>query len=94
MPILQNVTTKNMIPIYDYEQFPSLVINHQPPMFYILFDLYRCIPMVATESTSNLMRIPFSSNEDISFHHLPKLSSDGTHLLDAVDLRKFINVNE
>lgn len=92
MPILKNVTTKNMIPIYDYEQYPPVNISHEPPMFYILFDLYRCLPVVNATSTCNLMRIPFSSHEDISFHQIP--SQNGTQLIDALDLRKFINVNE
>lgn len=74
MPILKNATSRNLVPIYDYEQYPmagSQVgkdrLPVDPPLFYIMLNLYDILPRLNLDSNPlvTAMRIPSNTSEDV-----------------------------
>jgi hypothetical protein len=75
MPILKNITTKNMIPIIDFEEYNNDKKDDKGDieLNYILVNLFDILPRLSESSASTvLMRYPCFINEEITFHRFPK----------------------
>ena len=89
MPILKNITTRNMIPIIDFEEFNDNKNEDKldVELKYLLVNLYDCIPRLSETSASTLiMRYPCFINEEISFHKFPK-----NNYMEFRELKRMIN---
>ena len=94
MPILKNLTTKNMIPIIDFDEFNEKAFNNNDDqqkgdsieLKYLLVNLFDNLPRLSENSAStSLMRFPFFKNEEITFHPFPK-----NNYMEFRDLRRMI----
>jgi hypothetical protein len=71
MPILKNISTKNMIPVIDFEEYDKLTEDQKSnvEIRYLLVHLYDVIPRLSeTSASTSLMRFPSYINEEITYH--------------------------
>ena len=92
MPILKNISKKNLIPIIDFEEFQqsdSQVGGQNTELCYLLTNLFDCIPALSETSASTiLMNIPCEISEDIQFHTFPF-----NNLIEGKDLKQFFKAS-
>src|ERR1700747_374925 len=92
MPILKNITSKNMIPIIDFEDFNENFRGDDQKMDnielkYIFINLFEIIPRLSeTTASTLLLRFPCFINEEITFHSFPS-----KNCLEVGEMRRLIN---
>lgn len=90
MPILKNITSKNLIPIIDFEEFNDKANDDQKfdvDLKYILVHLFDILPRLSETSASTiLMRFPSFANEEITYYPFPK-----TNYMELGEIKKLIS---
>ena len=92
MPILKGISTKNMIPVIDFEEFNERQNEEQKydiELKYLLLNLFDILPRLSEASASTLlMKFPCQINEEISYHSFPK-----NKYMELEELRKLISTD-
>lgn len=90
MPMLKNITTKNMIPIIDFEEYNTKLTEEQKErveLKYFLVHFSDIIPKMAGSSASTLLlRFPSYINDEVTFHQFPS-----NNYIEMRDLKMMIN---
>lgn len=89
MPILKNLTTHNMIPIIDFEDYNSKPENERDEieLKYLIVNLFDMLPKLSDKRTAtHLIRFPSFINDEITFHDFPS-----NNLIELRELRNMIN---
>lgn len=84
MPVLKNISKKNLIPVIDFEEYnksydstgPKLKVN------FLIVYMSNCLRTLSAETVSNvLFNVPGSNNEEIVFKEYPLSKRIGTQEL-------------
>ena len=90
MPVLKNITSKNLIPIIDFEEFNDKANDDQKfdvDLKYLLVHLFDILPRLSETSASTiLMRFPSFVHEEITYYPFPK-----TNYMELGEIKKLIS---